>query len=169
MSKNLALQQAESESGLNGLTLQLQDFINFDKSKIINTAQLLQQSVTDGFTSEIDALVFTKKLSVLADELDTRIRPLAVSKSYGKDYTRFGTVVNEAMQGVKYDFSTCSDPVFNRLNEMFEAAKKELDERKDLLKTVTKPTEMYDPETSEVFVCKPPVKSGKMGLTLSIK
>lgn len=169
MSKTLSLQQLEQETGLSGLTLELHDFINFDKDKIKETASIMEQSIKDGFTSEIDGLIFAKKISTLADELDTRIRPLANGKSYGKDYTRFGVKVTESMQGVRYEFGHCEDPVYDRLNAIFETAKKELDERKDLLKTVTKPVEMYDPETSEVFICKPPVKSGKLGLMLTIK
>lgn len=168
MSKSLALQQLEQETGMSGLQPE-QDFINFDKNKIKETASIMEQSIKNGFTSEIDGLIFAKKIIALGEELDARIRPLVNGKSYGKDYIRFGVKVTEAMLGVKYDFSTCNDPIYEKLNRDFENAKAELDARKDLLKTVTKEVEMYDPETSEVFVCKPPVKSGKLGFTLTIK
>lgn len=166
MSKSLSIQNNFLPSGLE---LELQDFINFDKSQIKGAANAVTLQINDGMVDAIDALIFTKKLSELAKELDTKIRPIAESKPIDKDYQRFGVKITEGMQGVKYDLNHCGDPIYDRLLQTFEAAKKELDERATLLKTVTKDTEMYDPETSEVFVCKPPVKSGKLGFTLTIK
>lgn len=172
MSKQLALQQSEWENRrfhLPGLNLELDNFMNWDKSTIKTAVQFAAASILDGECDAIDALIFVKKGSELFKELDAKIRPIAESKPIDKDYSKFGVKITEGMQGVKYDLSHCGCPIYDRLLQKFEAAKNELDERAALLKTVTKPTEMYDPETSEVFVCKPPVKSGKLGFTLTVK
>lgn len=168
MSKELALQQNERFS-LPGLNLELDNFMNWDKSTIKTAVQYATASIFDGECDAIDALIFVKKGSELFKELDAKIRPIAESKPIDKDYSKFGVKITEGMQGVKYDFDHCDSPAYQTLLSNFELAKYELDKYKELLKTVTKPTEMYDPETSEVFVCKPPVKSGKLGFTLTIK
>jgi|ERR1700676_4859343 len=169
MSKELALNHNEQRFGLSGLDLELSDFINFDKAQIKDTANKVTIQVTDGNVDAIDLLIFTKKLSELAKELDAKIRPIAESKPIGKEYHKFGVKITEGMQGVKYSFDHCENPIYNNLLAEFENAKASLDNYKELLKTITKDTEMYDPKTSEVFVCKPPVKSGKLGFTLTIK
>lgn len=169
MNKSLALSHNEQRFGLSGLDLELDNFINYSKDNIKSKASQITLAVTDGYVDPIDALIFTKKLSELAKELDTKIRPIAESKPIGKEYQKFGVSIIEKMNGVSYNFETCNDPIYEKLNRDFENAKAELDARKDLLKTVTKNVEMYDPETSEVFVCKPPVKNGKLGFTLTIK
>lgn len=168
MSKNLALQQLEQEMGMSALQLE-HDFINFDKAKIKETAATLQQSVTDGYTSEIDALIFGKKIGTLAEELDTRIRPLVNGKSYGKDYERFGVKVTESMQGVKYDFTHCMDNQWLELYTQVKLLTEKLKERETFLKTISKEITIVDPDSGEVITLYPPVKSGKLGFMLSIK
>lgn len=168
MSKSLHLQQNDNFIPA-GLELELQGFINWDKTDIKVAVVMCETAIKDGNYDAVDALIFTKKLSELAKEMDAKIRPIAESKPIGPDFQKFGVKITEGMQGVRYDLNNCGCPIYDRLLQKFEVAKAELDERATLLKTVTKPTEMYDPETSEVFVCKPPVKSGKLGLTLTIK
>lgn len=169
MSKELALNHNEQRFGLSGLNLELDNFINYSKDNIKSKANEITLAITDGYIDPIDALIFTKKLSELAKELDAKIRPIAEGKPIGKDYQKFGVKITEGMNGVKYDFSHCTDPEFDKLNVQFEAVKEELDKRKEFLKAVTKPIELVDTETGETYTINPPVKSGKFGFTLTIK
>lgn len=154
---------------MTGLDLEMQDFVNKDKAQIKDIANKVTIQINDGYIDPVDMLIFTKKLSELAKELDAKIRPIAESKPIGKEYQKFGVKITEGMQGVKYDFDACNSPVYERSLKLFDDAKGELDSIKEQLKTITKPLEVYDPETSELFVCKPPVKSGKLGFTLTVK
>ena len=171
MSKDLALQQSESEQrfSLSGLNLELDNFINITKDGIKHTANMAANSVLDGECDPLDALIFVKKGSELFKELDAKIRPIAEGKQIGVDFQKFGVKITEGMTGVKYDFSTCNDQEFEQLNEVFEAAKDALEERKNFLKSVTKPLELVNTDTGETYTINPPVKSGKMGFTLTIK
>lgn len=167
MSKDLALQQNEFLP--EGLNLELQDFINADKQRIKDIANNVAIQIQDGNYDGIDALIFIKKGSELFKELDTKVRPLAESKSVGVDFQKFGVKITEGMTGVKYDFNTCGDQEYEQLNEVFEAAKEALEERKNFLKSVTKPLELVNTDTGETYTINPPVKSGKLGFTLTIK
>lgn len=167
MSKDLALQQSEFLP--EGLNLELQDFINADKQRIKDIANNVAIQIQDGNYDGIDALIFIKKGSGLFKELDAKIRPIAEGKQIGVDFQKFGVKITEGMTGVKYDFSTCNDQEFEQLNEVFEAAKDALEERKNFLKSVTKPLELVNTDTGETYTIHPPVKSGKMGFTLTIK
>lgn len=170
MSKDLALQQSESEQrfSLSGLNLELDNFINITKDGIKYTANMAANSVLDGECDPVDALIFVKKYSELFKELDAKIRPIAEGKQIGVDFQKFGVKITEGMTGVKYDFSYCQDPIYTELNTAFEEAKEALEERKTFLKSVTKPIDIVINE-AEVYTIKPPVKSGKMGFTLTIK
>jgi hypothetical protein len=165
MSKELSIQGNFIPAGLQ---LELSDFINKSKDQIKDTAIKAYNSVMDGEYDAIDALIFIKKGSELFKELDAKIRPVAESKSVGPDYQKFGVKITEGMTGVKYDFSYCQDPIYTELNTAFEEAKDALEERKTFLKSVTKPMDIVINE-AEVYTIKPPVKSGKLGLTLNIK
>lgn len=167
MSKELALNQQDFIPA--GLQLELGDFINKSKDGIKDMANKAYLSVMDGDADPIDALIFIKKGSELFKELDSKIRPVAEGKQIGVDYQKFGVKITEGMTGVKYDFSTCNDQEFDTLNEVFEAAKEALDARKEFLKAITKPLELVDTDTGETYTIHPPVKSGKLGFTLTIK
>lgn len=168
MSKELALQQNERFS-LPGLNLELDNFMNWDKSTIKTAVQFATASILDGECDAVDALIFVKKGSELFKELDAKIRPIAESKPIDKDYSKFGVKITEGMQGVKYDFSTCMDLEFDELNKQFEAAKEALDKRKEFLKTITKTLTIVDEDSGEISTIHPPVKSGKLGFTLTLK
>lgn len=168
MSKELLLHHQENFTPA-GLQLELQGFVNHSKEQIIHAAQIAAQSVQDGECDAIDALIFTKKGAELFKEMDARIRPIAESKSLGKEYSKFGVKIVEAMTGVKYDFSSCSDVVWNELNAEIERLKDKIKERETFLKSVTKKMIIVDEDTGDIIEIHPPVKSGKLGFTLTVK
>lgn len=69
----------------------------------------------------------------------------------------------------KYDYSECNHPHYDRL--LIDIA--ELNEQKKALetylKTLKKPTEFIDPETSEMCLIIPPVKEGSEKVVFTIK
>jgi hypothetical protein len=166
-SKELAIRQQDFTPA--GLQLELEDFINADKDRIKTIANKAYNSVMDGEADAVDTLIFIKKGSELFKELDAKIRPVAESKPIGKGYVKFGVKVDEAMAGVGYDYSQTGDIEYQQLNEVFEAAKAAVEARKTFLKAVTKPIEMVNTDTGETYTIHPPIKSGKLGLKLTIK
>ena len=64
----------------------------------------------------------------------------------------------------KFDYESCGDPVWNRMNNELEILKAKVKERESFLKTLTKSMEMniMDPDTQEFHegvTLHPPVKS----------
>lgn len=167
MSKELALQQNEFLP--EGLNLELHDFINADKQRIKDIANNVAIQIQDGNYDGIDALIFIKKGSELFKELDAKVRPLAESKQIGVDFQKFGVKITEGMTGVKYDYTQTGDIEYQQLVQVFDAAKEALKSREDFLKAITKPIEIVDTESGETYTVNPPIKSGKMGFTLTIK
>lgn len=169
MSKELALNHNESRMSLSGLNLELDNFINFSKDNIKNAANLAVKSIEDGECDAVDALIFTKKGSELFKELDSKIRPIAESKSIGVEFQKFGVKITEGMTGVRYDFTVCNDNEWQSLKHASDNIDKALKDREAFLKVLTKPLEIVDTETGETSTINPPVKSGKLGFTLTVK
>lgn len=156
----------------NGLQLSTDSLINLNKAymaEIVNAATL---AVTDGHADEVKMLVLAKKGQELFKQLETSIRPIAEDKvklGKGEIYTKFGVAISQKENGVSYDFTACNDPQWERLKQSADEANSSLKNREKTLKTFTKPVDVLDPETGEVTEVQPPIRSGKLGLNLSIK
>jgi hypothetical protein len=83
----------------------------------------------------------------------------------GKSYTtKHGTKFELFEAASKFDYESCGDPVWNRMNNELEILKAKVKERESFLKTLTKSMEMniMDPDTQEFHEgvnLHPPVKS----------
>jgi hypothetical protein len=83
----------------------------------------------------------------------------------GKSYTtKHGTKFELFEAASKFDYESCGDPVWNRMNNELEILKAKVKERESFLKTLTKSMEMniMDPDTQEFHEgvnIHPPVKS----------
>lgn len=154
-----------------GVELSTDSLLNLNKSYIGRIVDTLTVRVLDGELDEVQLLVVAKKGQELFGQLEKKIRPIAEDKvklGKGEIYTKFGVAISQAEQGVRYDFSYCNDPVWEHLKEAAAQANEALKAREATLKTITKPTGMFDPETGESFEVQPPVRSGKLGLNLKI-
>lgn len=146
--------------------------INQTKSGIKEAVASVVKKVNDGEYDFFKALIFAAKLSKLGKDLDAAIRPIASEKnklSKSEVYTLYSADIQKKETGVSYDFTVCNDPVWVRLSNNLELAKKDLKEHEDLLKTLTKPKEMIDEDSGEFYTCKPPVRKSTDGLTVTIK
>lgn len=152
-----------------GLSLELSGLIKLNKSEIKERSNEIKQRVLDGELNPLDVLIMAKKGIESFKQLETDIRPIAEEESYGKGYVKHGVSVEEKMNGVKYDFSNCGDKEWEEINAEFEAIKLRKEKRETFLKTLTKPLELVDTDTGETYTIHPPIKSGKIGLTLTIK
>lgn len=155
-----------------GMELSTESLLNLNKSYMGKIVDSVMERVLDGRTDEVRVLVLAKKGQELYKQLEERIRPVAEEKvrlSKGEIYRTFDTEIKQQETGVKYDYSKCNDPQWERLSAAAEAANKALKAREATLKTFTSPVDVLDPETGEVTTVKPPIRSGKTGLAVSIK
>lgn len=155
-----------------GLNFNLVNLIDLNKQYISETVRMATASVTDGFFDPIKALVYAKKGQELFTALEKSIRPIAEDKqrlAKGETYSLHNAEVAQRESGVKYDFSVCGDLEWDALKAKSDALAVELKAREDFLKKVTKDLEVVDTDSGETYTIHPPIRSGKLGLTISIK
>lgn len=139
------------------------------KSEISDRARNAIKIVQSGEVDKVDAYIYAKKGLQLFTELCKGLKPIAEGVQLNKGFTRFNTEFVESMQGVSYDYSECGDVIYEELLAKQEALKEEIKNREKFLQTIVKPTEVYNPETTELYQVQPPIKKGSLGYTIKIK
>lgn len=155
-----------------GLDFKFDNLLNLTKQYMSDSVRMATISVTEGNYDAIKALVYAKKGQELFTLLEKSIRPIAEDKqrlSKGEVYSLHNADVAQRESGVKYDFSACNDREYNDLKARYEAISTELKSREEFLKRVSKDMELVDTGSGETYTIHPPVRSGKLGLTISIK
>jgi hypothetical protein len=142
------------------------------KEGIRSIAMDMVNRVQDGEINAIDALIYVKKAVELFGEAEKNLRPLAESQYHlakGEKQIVHSVEITEAETGVRYDYAACDDLVWNQLNMKAQVLDNQKKEREAFLKTVSRTMITGDSETGESWEIHPPIRSGKMGLKLSIK
>lgn len=178
-SRDMFMEQREYEQHLDevspakqntetGLSLELNNLININKDDIRQKVDAVVTTIQEGWTDPLDALIFAKKGVELFSALEKNVRGYAEGKSYGKDYIKYGTTVTESQVSNKADYSVCEDPIWDGIVADIKVLDAEKKEREKFLSGITKPTEIIINEC-EVYTIKPLIKTGRMGLKLSVK
>ena len=169
--KELAMSVYEDKLSLEetGLTTELQRFIKLNKSDIRSKTDEISNLVSDGYLDPLDALIMAKKIQEYGKSLESKVRPVAESKSYNSSYSKYSVEISERVNGASYDFSNCGDRVYDELILQLKDLKSKISERESFLKTITTSLGIFDPETGETYTINPPIKAGKIGLSLTIK
>jgi len=155
-----------------GLNFSVDNLINLNKMYMSDIVKMATESVTEGNYDPIKALVYAKKGQELFTQLEKAIRPIAEDAqrlAKGEVYDIHNSVITQKETGVKYDFTSCNDSEYNSLKERFDILELELKCREAFLKNVHKDMEQVDTETGETYTIHPPIRSGKLGLAISIK
>ena len=169
MSKDLHFEMMAQEAPYSIELINLNNLMNLSKSSIQTVVGEVTTKVANGDVDAIKALIYAKKGLELLGAIVKNVRPYAESHPIPKGGVEmYSCKLIEKMSGVETDYSACGDPEWNSLNAAIESAKKELKTREKFLSGISKPTEIVN-EYHEVFTLNPPIKSGKMGITLSIK
>lgn len=140
------------------------------KSNADLMAQSIVQAVEEGNINPVELGV---KIRWLQDILERTYSGITgairtEAEKYGKEGIRSlgGARIDLSETSTKYDYS--HDPVWASLQEKLEPIKAEIKERETMLKTLKKPFEQVDPETGEVIVVSPPLKTSVSGVKISL-
>lgn len=172
-SKDQFMQLRESEVALpNELQgISFEHLIDAKKSNLTHAVDAIAKAITEGQYDSLKGLILAVKGKTFFTDLEKALRPLAENNYLNKlekGYSLHDVKIDHAPTKTDYDFEVCGDPVYERLLMKSAEAKADLDARKDLLKTLTKPMEMIDEDTGESFRCMPPNKLQSDGLKLTI-
>ena len=169
MSKKLHFEMMAQEAPYSIELINLNNLMNLSKSSIQTVVSEVTTKVANGDVDAIKALIYAKKGLELLGAIEKNVRPYAESHPIPKGGVEmYSCQLIERMSGVKTDYSACGDPEWNALNVAIKVMNEELKTREKFLSGITKPTEIVN-EYHEVFTLNPPIKSGKMGIALSIK
>jgi len=86
---------------------------------------------------------------------------------YGKSFEHYNAKFEVKEMGVKYDYSNCGDPIYNRLAEELAELEKKVKDRQAFLKAVQPGTELLIED--EVIVLYPPIKTSTTSITVNLK
>lgn len=145
------------------------------KSEQESLASYFVKNVLNGEISAIEAVVQMKSIS---DTISLFFKNNEVRESTIKELERYGKGENSSYKGatiqiketsVKYDFTGCNDPVWDKLND----AKRDIDEkiknRESYLKLINGSKTEIDEETGEIYTIYPPSRSSSTSYAITFK
>lgn len=144
---------------------------SLDKSFIINQSQLVRENILDGNLDALEVLIWSKKMQEFGKQLEEVSRPIAEDKtslSKGEVYKTQSVEIIEKTIGSKTDYSSCNDPEWFSLQQALEDIKDAIKKREAFLNAITSQTTLVT-DDGEIITINPPIKSGRIGLSLTIK
>lgn len=150
------------------ISLELSGLLTLKKSDITAQAKEASLPIKNGYKDGLEGLILVKKAQEFLKVLEGEIKPYAEDRNIEKDYVLHGVSVVQKMNGVKYDYEATGDEVIADLYEQKKKLDESIKERETFLQSLKKPLDIVD-ENFEVKTIYPPVKSGKLGLSLTIK
>lgn len=144
----------------------------------VEQAALAEEIVRQVVEGETDPL----RVHVQISSMEGMLKQVKESKEYRlcvldaaeqqneKTFSLYGAEMRVREVGVKYDYSECGDPVWERLNRKLEEAKTRLREREIFLSCIPVGGQvMVDEETGECYRVYPPVRSSTTAVTVTLK
>jgi hypothetical protein len=151
---------------LEGLQLQ-----SLNKEAIISQSLLVRDSINDGYLDALEVLISAKKMQELGKQLEDISRPIAEDKTRlqkGEVYKTQSVEIIEKTIGSKTDYSNCNDEVWEKLQQDLSDLKEAIKQRETFLNALTTQTTIVTND-GEIVTLNPPIKSGRIGLSLTIK
>jgi len=140
------------------------------KEDLKSQVSVYVNQIIDGHVDALDVLIMSKKIQQLGEELESKVRPIAEEKStIGRGvYSRFSTDVTEKVVGAKTDYTYCGDPEWESMQETLSDLKVAIKQRESFLSGISSPTTIVTKD-GEIVTINPPVKSGRLGLSITLK
>jgi Tfp pilus assembly ATPase PilU len=148
--------------------LQLQ---SLNKEAIISQSLLVRDNINDGYLDALEVLISAKKMQELGKQLEEVSRPIAEDKTRlqkGEVYKTQSVEIIEKTIGSKTDYSNCNDEIWEKLQQDFSDLKEAIKQREAFLNALTTQTTIITND-GEIVTLNPPIKSGRIGLSLTIK
>lgn len=153
-------------------TIVLTEGFYTSRAAIDHSSDSILEDMREGRISAIAVRVWIKSAEEIIDRvkresIDAQLRE--ADKYPGKTFQAYGATITKAETGTKYDYKTCGDTVWERLDVDTKAAASKQKMREEFLKTLKEPLTVIDDLTGEVVTILPPAKTSTSGLNVSIK
>ena len=143
----------------------------FDKAYISAEVNTIKNNILDGELDPVEILISAKKMQELGKQLEDMSRPIAEDRlilTKGEIYRTRSVDIVEKVIGSKTDYSVCMDPEYNSLQAALSDLKDAIKKREAFLSSLNKQTTIVT-EDGEILTINPPVKYGRLGLSLTLK
>ena len=148
-------------------SINIKSITESNKTELENLAGLLFDK-SEGY--EMELYIFAKKLEFLSKAIQEISNESALNEADKlKGSILYGSEINVRETGVKYDFSKCGYSAYNNLFSKKKEVESEMKTMESLLKAISKPMEVADPETGEIMTVKPPLRTAGTSIVLTIK
>lgn len=141
------------------------------KSERQDFAQSVVNNLKDGLSDPLKVHLQVKCMEDLIKQItshpDYKDLTLDEAAKYGKSFEMHNAKFEVKEMGVKYDYSNCGDPIYNRLAEELAELEKKVKDRQAFLKAVQPGTELLIED--EVIVLYPPIKTSTTSITVNLK
>lgn len=154
----------------------LPSILDQDKKGIATIAKQIEFALADGQIDPTKTLIFSKKTIELFSQIEKASRKHSDLKlSNSEVYKGFGVEITEKMAGVSYDYTVCDDAVWNDLDAQIKELDKQKKAREKFLQAIPATNidengnvtgHTYDENGIEL---RPPLKTGSLGLNVTIK
>lgn len=130
------------------------------------------RSVKDGEADSLKVLVQLKAFDKCSERIQKEIEEnymTAADKYPGTSFEFMGNKIEKAELGTKYDYASCNDPIYAKLQKEVEDLDSRVKKREAFLKAIDTHFSLLDEETGEVCIIYPPKKKSTSGLKITIK
>ncbi len=141
------------------------------KQQIQSLVRGVIDGVDKGDISALETFLLLKAWEDVSEEIKKAVRSKAVAEAsqYQGKLTLHGNELETFEAGTKYDYSVCSDTVWERLDADANTAIEKRKGREALLRALKEPTTMVDELTGEVVTINPPLKTSTTTVKVTLK
>ena len=141
------------------------------KSHVNALIESLTFNVSEGITNPLE---FRVKAKMLIEALEQSIKltnddAMTEHMKHGKRAEMFGAVVDSVETGVKYDYESTGDPIWQQLDKLVENYTGQRKSRELFLKSLNQPMHVVDDITGEILTINPPIKTSSTTLKITMK
>jgi hypothetical protein len=147
------------------LSIQLDGLMNSNKDRRTTLAKSVIDDVRDGNLDATEVLIYACKAEEYFKSIVDNVRPIVASKQIQKGGIKlYDSEIIEKKNPDKYDYSSCSDSEWDRLNKLLEDTKAKLKVRETFLKALIEPISTLDGE----IINPPDITYGAMNVSVKL-
>lgn len=148
----------------------LKDFVSCTPQQRASFADDVIQQVNDGQTDPLIVLSAIRNLKDILDTIDSGIKDCVMQElsKYGKSVEMYGIKVEQKEVGVKYNYDSSNDKVYDELKSELKILDSNIKDREKWLKSI--PSTGIDIVTGdgEVVRVVPPIKTSTTSFAVSL-
>lgn len=148
------------------LSIPTDNLMTSNKAYVTTLAQSVVQDVREGNIDAYQVFIYAGKALEFFKGISDNVRPIVAGKQLPKGGLKlYDAEIVEKKNPDKFDYSSCSDSEWDRLNKLLEDTKAKMKTRETFLKSLTESISTLEGE----IINPPDVIHGAMNVALTLK